>query len=236
MQSASLIMMRTFSCLGIAACLAGVPAWSQNGAMVQSPHPNDGTVTNGVYLTKYFDLSYPLPAGWKQGMTGPRPSFSGYYVLSTLAPEGEQTGTILIAAQDMFFATAAFQDATIMAREIDRSMSEIEGITIDRPPSEVTIAGRPFSRVDYSGIGLFRSTLITQIRCHLVSFNLTANNADVLTALVLSLDNIGRSGDRAAADLDPLCRKTQEPLEHVLTKVDPPASAPYTPIPVRITI
>ena len=123
-----------------------------------------------------------------------------------------------------------------MAREIDRSMSEIEGITIDRPPSEVTIAGRPFSRVDYSGIGLFRSTLITQIRCHLVSFNVTANNADVLTALVLSLDNIGRSGDRAAADLDPVCRKTPEPLEHVLTKVDPPASAPYTPIPVRITI
>jgi hypothetical protein len=236
MRPVFLASMRRFSYLGVVACVASGLVWQRSGAMVPMPHPDDGTVTDGIYTTKYFDLSYPLPSGWMKGMAGPGPSHSGYYVLSSLIPAGEQTGTILIAAQDMFFAANAFRDATTMAHEIGRAMSEIAGMTIDRQPSEATIAGRPFSRVDFSGVGLFRSTLITQIRCHLVSFNLTANNPDLLAMLVLSLDNLGRAGDRGAGDPDPVCIKNQAPTEHLLTRVDPPAIAPFVPIPVRIII
>jgi hypothetical protein len=48
-----------------------------------------------VYINPYFDLAYRLPPGWREGMAGPDPSESGYYVLSTLVPDGEFTGTIL---------------------------------------------------------------------------------------------------------------------------------------------
>ena len=236
MRSVFLITMRTFSYLGIIACLASGSAWPQNAPVAPSSGPDDGIVTNGTYITKYFDLSYPLPSGWKEAMTGAPPTYAGYYVLRTLAPVGDQTGTILIAAQDTLFAAGAFQDATVMARKIGQAMSEIDSMTIDRPPSEITIAGRPFSRVDFSGVGLFRSTLITQIRCHLVSFNLTANNPDLLAALVHSFDHLGRSRERGAGDVDPVCMKTRAPLEHLLTKVDPSANASHTPIPVRIII
>jgi hypothetical protein len=226
-----------FSDLGSVVCLVIGLAWHQSGAVVSMPRPHEGTVTNGIYTNKYFDLSYPLPSGWTEGMPGPGPSESGYYVLSILIPAGEPTGSILIGAQDTFFVAKAFSDATDMAREFVRAMSEIEGTTVDRQPSEVRIVGRSLSRVDFSGVGLFRSAFITQIRCHFVSFNLTANNSDLLAALALSLNDLAYAGGRAAANDNPVCIKNYARPENVLARVHPPAIAPlFAPIPVRIII
>ena len=38
--------------------------------------------------------------GWIAGPAGPPPSQFGDYVLGTLVPEGENTGTVVITAQD----------------------------------------------------------------------------------------------------------------------------------------
>jgi hypothetical protein len=236
MRAASLTIVRGCFLLGVAALSLTGPAWPRDNGAAPSPHPDDGTVIDGIYVSPYFDLSYPLPPGWKTGMAGPGPSHAGYYVLSTLIPAGDQRGIISISAQDMFFAAGAARDEAAAAVEIGRAMSAIEGMTVDRPPSEATIAGRRFSRIDFSGVGLFRSTLITQIRCHLVSFNITANNRDLLAALVLSFDKLGRASERSPRDVDPACRAIQAPTEHLLTRVDPPAIAPFMPIPVRIVI
>jgi hypothetical protein len=217
-------------------CLVSGLARPQDGATTPLPHPDDGTIVNGVYVSKYFDLSYPLPPGWTKGLAGPRPSHSGYYVLSTLVPENDQRAVILLAAQDTFFGAPALRDALTMATEIDRTMSKIEGMIIDRPPSDVTIAGRAFTRIDFSGVGLFRSALITLIRCHLVSFNITANSPDLLATLVLSLDKLGNAGGQGGRDADPVCKANQASTEHLLTRVDPRAIAPFTTIPVRIII
>jgi hypothetical protein len=178
-----------------------------------------------------------LPPGWTEGIAGPGPSQSGYYVLSTFVPAGEFTGTILIVAQDMFFAAKPSVDAMAMADAFSRAMAEVAGMTIDRPPSEVQIAGRRFARVDFSGVGLFRSTLITQIRCHLVSFNLTAKSRALLADLVLSLDRLGYAGDNSAERDAPICIGNYAEPEHLLVKVDPAAVAPaLIPIPIRIII
>lgn len=123
-----------------------------------------------------------------------------------------------------------------MAHEIGRAMSKIEGMALDRPPSEQMIAGRPFSRIDFSGVGLFRSTLTTQIRCHLVSFNIIAENPELLAELVRSLDKLGRADDGAGRAADPTCKPREGLTKYLLTRVDPPAIAPFTPIPVRIII
>jgi hypothetical protein len=229
--------MRKFVYLSVLVCLACALPSHGNAATVSMPHPEDGAVRNGVFANEYFNLSYPLPPGWTEGTVGPGPSHSGYYVLSTLTPTGDFTGTMLIAAQDMFFGGKQFSDAAAMAHELSRTMSELEGMTIDRPPSEVRVAGRRFTRVDFSGVGLFRSTLITEIRCHLVSFNLTAKSPELLAALADSLNNLGFARDGGAATVDPMCVSNYADTEHLLTKVDPWATGPtFTPIPVRIVV
>jgi hypothetical protein len=99
------------------------------------------------------------------------------------------------------------------------------------------LAGRSFSRVDFSGVGLHRSTFFTQARCHLVMFNLTANSPERLAALVPTLDRIGaaRAGD--AEPPDPPCRRGHATIGNLLSKVDPAPSGPtFTPIPVRIVV
>lgn len=235
MRSAAVRATRRFFCIGAIAYLLSGLAWSQTGT-ASLPHPDDGTIADGIFVSKYFDLSYPLPSGWTKGMAGPAPSHAGYYVLATLIPANEQRAIILIAAQDIFFAAAAFRDASTTANEIGRAMSKIEGMTLDRLPSDVTIAGRPFSRIDFSGVGLFRSSLITQIRCHLVSFNITASTPELLAELALSLDKLGHPGERSNRDADPTCKTHEALTENLLTRADPPAIAPFTRIPVRIII
>src|SRR3974377_1626504 len=103
-------------------------------ALVPSPRPNEGTVADGIYTNKYFHLSYPVPPGWKGGAGGPRPSYSANYVLTTLVPVEGSTGTIMIAAQDAFFAPKGAREIMPAAQELSRAMAALPGMTIDRQP------------------------------------------------------------------------------------------------------
>jgi hypothetical protein len=229
--------MRKLLYLAVCVCLASAAAWRGSASTPPVPNPDDGSVTQGIFASTYFNLSYRLLPGWTVSIAGPGPSISGYYVLATFVPAGEFNGTIMVAAQDMFFAAKPFDDLMAMTDEFSRSISQVDGMTIDQPPSELSIAGRTFSRVDFSGVGLFRSTLTTKIRCHFVSFNLTANSPELLTALLRNLDNLGPASDKAAVRIDPTCIGNYADAEHLLSKVDPAAVAPSSiPIPVRIVV
>jgi hypothetical protein len=218
-------------------CLAGGLAWHGVAATAPMPNPDDVTVAGGVFRNEYFNLSYPLPHGWMESLAGPGASVSGYYVLGTFVPASELTGTIVVAAQDIFFAAAPLDDVMAMADEVGRAMARIDGMHIDRPPVEVHIAGRRFGRIDFSGVGLFRSTLITKLRCHFLSFNLTAKSPELLSALVLSLNKLTAVNDNETARNDPTCIGGYADADHLLTRVDPPPVSPsFTPIPVRIVI
>jgi Gram-negative bacterial TonB protein C-terminal len=227
-----------------AACLAGwlawhygVVSWPHGAAMPALPVPEDGMVVEGAYRSEYFGLTYPLPQGWMAGASGPAPSQFGDYVLSTLVPEGEMAGTILITAQDLFFAAEPYKDAAAMADDFRRSVSEIAGMTIDREPSELRIAGRLVHRVDFSGVGLHRAMFVFEIRCHLLRFNLTARDPEMLASLALSLDDLSFAGKSDAASSEPVCLKDYADAETLLQKVAPlPVGPAFTPIPVRIII
>ncbi len=223
------------SYLGVLVCLVSGLAWQRSVATVPMTHPDDGAVSNGVYTNAYFNLSYALPPGWTEGTAGPLPSPSGYYVIGTVEPAGDLTGTLLIAAQDMFFAAKPSADAAATADEFGRAMAAVEGMTIDRPPSQVRVAGRVFSRVDFSGAGLFRSTLITEIRCHLVSFNFTAKSPELLAALTLSLNDLGFAG---SGRVDPICMSHYADAEHRGDQGRPArrSARPPASIPVRIVV
>jgi hypothetical protein len=224
------------ACVAALVCLLSGIAWQQGRALEPMPRPGDGTVTHGVYANKYFDITYPLPSEWTEGLAGPDPSQYGYYVLTTLIPAGEFTGMIMIAAQDQFFAAKPFSDPAAMAHALGQETAKLEGMTIDRPPAKVSIAGRSFSRVDSSGFGLFNSTWVTESRCHLVSFNITAKTDQQRADLVRSLEKLTTARDRADERPDPLCLKNQAETKNLLARVDPPAIAPFMPIPVRLII
>jgi hypothetical protein len=154
-----------------------------------------------------------------------------------LIPTGDLKGTILIAAQDLFFAPKEPADTAQSAHEFATSIAQVAGMTIDRQPSEVSIAGRRFSRVDFSGVGLFRSTFFTRSRCHLVSFNLTTNDRALLETLAGSLDRIGPARNADSASADPMCVKDYARSNNLVAKVDPaPADPRFASIPVRMVI
>ncbi len=237
-----LLTLSAATCL--ATCLAGWLAWHSGvvslphgAAMPALPVPEDGTVVDGAYRSEYFGLTYPLPRGWTAGASGPAPSQFGDYVLGTLVPEGEITGNILITAQDMFFAAEPYKDAAAMADDFRRSVSDIAGMTIDREPSELRIAGRAVHRVDFSGVGLHRAMFVFEIRCHLLRFNLTARDPGLLASLARSLDDLSFAGRPDAASSAPICTRDYATAETLLWKVAPlPVGPAFTPIPVRIVI
>src|SRR5579872_3382925 len=95
----------------------GAVRWPYGTAVFSLPLPEDGKVLGGNYVNDYFDLSYPLPQGWIEGLAGPDPSDTGYYVLRELIPQSGPNATILIAAQDIFFAAKSHRDVAEMVRD-----------------------------------------------------------------------------------------------------------------------
>src|SRR5215470_1963291 len=188
-------------CLAI---LAGIGVWQYTGAL-PIPNPEDGGLRASAYTNPYFDLSYPLPSGWIEDVAGPGPSESGYYVLGTFVPEGRLSGTVMIAAQDMFFTGKSPSTAPEMVADFHRSLSEIDGMTVDESPSQTTIGGRLFHRVDFNGVGLYRSTFAVEIRCHLVSFNFTSNDPERLASLVLTMNQLSSASQGGSSP--PRCIK-----------------------------
>src|SRR5580692_7921588 len=89
--------------LVVAAVSASVPAWQPAQAQgappvilakgawssasdSMTPLPEGGSIVDNVYTSKYFGLSYPLPADWFQPFQGPPPSDGGRYVLAHIRP------------------------------------------------------------------------------------------------------------------------------------------------------
>ena len=190
----------------------------------------------GRYSNEYFKLAYRLQAGWGEDREGPPPSNSGYYVLTALKGAG-RAGTMLIAAQDQFFAAEPPGRAAEMIGRLRRSISEIDGMTVDREPEEMTISGEYFTRLDFSGTGLYRMVLVTESRCHFISFNLTTADPEERASLAHSLNalSLAELGDRA--DPVPVCVKNYATPEHLVSRTDPtPAGPKFTSVPVRIII
>jgi hypothetical protein len=194
-------------------------------------------VADGAYTNEYFRMVYRLPSGWSKDLDGPPPSYAGYYVLTAMTGEGALPGTILIVAQDRFFASAPAANSAELASHLRHRISEIEGMTIGHDPSETMIAGGRFARLDFSGVGLFRTTLITESRCHFVSFNFTTSSPAVLSDLLSSLKDLSLGEPAGTGDSIPVCVKDYATPERLRLRVEPTPAAPkFTVVPVRIII
>jgi Gram-negative bacterial TonB protein C-terminal len=234
--------MRIWKYLGVAVCLAGVGAvlhgavLSPHGAVASQPaNPEDGKVVDGVFVSDYFNLSYRLPDGWTEGLAGPDPSQSGYYVIGTWVPKHDFAGTVLVVAQDMFFAPDSSDDVKNVVVEFRQVMSAVDGMTIDREPAQVSVGGHPGYRIDFSGVGLFRVMFAIEIRCHVVTFNLTSRDPELLANLARSLDNIDPVR-KEMPDSVPECLRDYA-SENVVHRVEPDGvGAKAVSIPVRMIV
>jgi hypothetical protein len=235
--------MRVWLYLGIAVCLAGIGAVlhgampsSRDARIVQSANPEDGKVIGGVFVSDYFNLSYRLSDELTEGLAGPPPSQSGYYVLGTWTPKRDFAGTVLVVAQDMFFAPDASDDVKNVVAEFRQVMSAVDGMTIDREPVPVSVGGHPGYRIDFSGVGLFRAMFAIEIRCHVVTFNLTSRDPESLASLARSLDNLDSVRKAEVSNPVPECLKDYA-SENIVSRVEPEGvGAKAVSIPVRMIV
>jgi hypothetical protein len=220
-------------------------AWSSASDSI-TPVPEGGGIVDSIYKNDYFGLAYPLPQDWVQKYSGPPPSDSGYYVLAQIrsgeSSQGRIRGSILIAAQDLFFTLT---DAGSALELIDYTRDHLGAdYKVERPPAEVRIANRSFVRFDYFSpvAELHWHILATQGRCHVIEFVFTSRDTKLLDALVqqtstitLTAESDGGSG--AGAGDGPVCIKDYATGENVIEKEDPIfAERTFNPVPVRIII
>jgi len=220
-------------------------AWSSASDSV-TPVPEGGRVANNAFSNQYFGLAYPLSPDWTQKYTGPPPSDSGYYVLAQIRPadtfKGTSRGSILIAAQDLFFTLAPAGNALELINYNKESLSA--DYKVEQPPALVRIANHSFVRFGYGSpvAELHWQVLATQIRCHMVQFVFTSRDSKLVESLIQEMNKMtlpaeaGPISGRGGGDV-PVCIKDYARDENVLERVEPVfGERTFNPVPVRIII
>jgi hypothetical protein len=136
----------------------------------------------------------------------------------------------------MFFSEKPDDDVRATTIGFRQTISSVEGMTIDREPAELRIGPHLGQRVDFSGVGLYRAMVAVGIRCHVVTFNLTARDPEQLAQLARSLDSLD-DGRKTARGSLPDCVKDYAAGDNIVHRVDPEAAgASSSAIPVRLVV
>ncbi|HEX3682060.1 MAG TPA: hypothetical protein VHU83_05905 [Bryobacteraceae bacterium] len=209
----------------------------------ETPVPEGGSLANGVYTNRYFALSFPLPADWRQKSAGPPPSDSGSYVLTLLRPADISKGaraSILVTAQDMFFTPLPVANALDL---INYSKSHLQAdYKLELEPTQTKIAGRSFTSFAYwsPSTELHWRVLATEIRCHTLEFLFMSRDPKTLDSLVQEMNKLifpAAASPAAGAEAVPVCVKNYATGENVTERVDPSFTEhKYNPVPLRIII
>jgi hypothetical protein len=220
-------------------------AWPSASDSV-TPLPEGGRVANNIYSNAYFGLTYALSPDWTEKYSGPPPSDNGYYVLAQIRPaetfKGTSRGSVLIAAQDLFFTLTPASNALELVNFSKDSLNA--DYKVEQPPTLVRIADHSFVRFDYGSpvAELHWRILATQIRCHVVQFVLTSRDTKLLETLLREMGalklpaNAGPISGTGGDDV-PVCIKDYASSENVIERVDPvSAERRFNPVPVRIII
>jgi hypothetical protein len=220
-------------------------AWSSASDSV-TPLPEGGKVADTVYTNQYFGLTYPLSPDWTEKYSGPPPSDSGNYVLAQIRPadtfKGASRGSILIAAQDLFFTLTPVRNALELIYYNKDSLNA--DYKVEQPPTPVTIANHSFVRFDYGSpvAELHWHVLATEIRCHMVQFVFTSRDAKLMESLIQEMNTMnlppeaGLTSGMGGGDV-PVCIKDYASGENVMERIDPAFSERrFNPVPARIII
>jgi hypothetical protein len=220
-------------------------AWASASDPV-TPLPEGGTVAKNAYTNQYFGLTYVLPPGWTQKYYGPPPSDTGYYVLAQIRPgntaKTTNGGSILIAAQDLFFTLRPAANAFELAADAEKSLQA--DYKVERSVTPISIANHSFVRFDYLSpvAELHWYVLATQIRCHMVQFVFAGRDTKLMESLIQGMDKMKLPAEASpilgiGGNDVPVCIKDYARPENVLERADPVfTERRFNPIPVRIII
>ena len=220
-------------------------AWASASDSV-TPLPEGGSVAENAYTNKYFALTYVLPKGWTQKYYGPPPSDTGYYVLAQIRPGSTDQvtsgGTILIAAQDLFFTLRPAANAFELVTYAEKALQA--DYKVERSVTPVSIANHSFVRFDYFSpvAELHWYVLATQIRCHMVQFVFAGRDTKLMESLIQDLDKMKLPAEASpimgtGGDDVPVCIKDYARSENIVERVDPVfIERRFNPIPVRIIV
>jgi hypothetical protein len=220
-------------------------AWS-SASDSTTPVPEGGRVAKNVYTNQYFGLTYTFSPDWTEKYSGPPPSDSGYYVLAQIRPadafKGTSRGSILIAAQDLFFTLTPASNALELVNFTTANLSA--DYKLEQPAAEFRIADHPFVRFDYASpvAQLHWVVIATEIRCHAVQFVVTSRDANLIESLIQEMNTMGLPADAnptsgIGGGDHPVCIKDYATGENVTERVDPVLTERrFNPVPVRIVI
>ena len=220
-------------------------AWSSASDSV-TPLPEGGRVAGSVYSNQYLGLTYALSRDWTEKYSSPPPSDNGYYVLAQIRPAEKfkvtSRGTILIAAQDLFFTPTPARNALELTNYSKDALSP--DYKVEQPPALVRMGNHSFVRFDYVSpvAELHWHVLATQIRCHMVQFVFTSRDTKLMESLIQEMGRMtlpveaGPISGRGGGEV-PVCIKDYAQGENVLERIDPViAERRFNPVPVRIII
>ncbi|MFL6311143.1 MAG: energy transducer TonB [Terriglobales bacterium] len=229
-------------------------AWS-SASDSTTPLPEAAALINNVFTDPYFGITYPLPPGWMQKFGPPPPSDSGRYVLAQLgrsgsfelgksdSSKGENTGSIMFTAQDMFFIPLPVANARQLVNYSKNHLPDY--YQVELKPTQTTIGGQSFTFFAYwsPDAELHWYVLATQIRCHTVEIVLMSRNPKALQELVLDMSKkmklpaeASSTGGAGGGNV-PVCIKDYAAGDSVLERVEPVLTQQrYNAIPVRIII
>ncbi len=220
-------------------------AWS-SASDSMTPVPEGGRVAGNVYRNEYFGIAYALSPDWTEKYTGPPPSDSGYYTLAQIRPaesfRGASRGSILVAAQDLFFTPTPAGNALELINSVKDNLTA--DFKVEQAPTLVRIANHSFVRFDYGSPAaeLHWHILATQIRCHMVQFVFTSRDTELIERLVQDMDKMnlpaeaGPISGRGGGEVS-VCIKDYARDENIIERVDPVfAERRFNPVPVRIII
>ena len=220
------------------------PAPENAGAKRSSPDPETGSVADGAYRNPYFGLALPLPNGWSEDLAGPPPSPAATYVLEALDGAKADRANMLVVAQDLFFGAKPFSNIAELAADLSDYFAKDPIMTIDRKLTHTMIAGHDFLRFDYHAGDLYRVWLATELRCHVLSFNITGTDrasiesvASGLEAISLPPNTEARPASADGEEPNPVCIKGYVTEKTVLRRVEPlPVEPRGVNLPVRFII
>jgi hypothetical protein len=207
--------------------------------------PESGAVVGDIYTNAYFGLSVLLPPGWIEGLAGPPPSDRGLYVLAAMDGTTASSATILIVAQDQFFSAKPLSNVAAAAADFRDAMAGTPDLSIDQTPASITIGGHEFLRLDYNAGGLYRVWLATELRCHIVSFNITGTDqatVDRIAGLLQNMSlpvrsNVQTVSISSAEQTPPVCMKDYVTAETMVHRLDPlQVDLNGVTVPVRVII
>jgi hypothetical protein len=121
-------------------------------------------------------------------------------------------------------------------------MAGIPDLSIDPRPASIMIGGQTFRRLDYNASGLYRAWLATELRCHVVRFNITATDRATVDHVIdflraISLRPASETQVSDAAPTPPVCIKDYVTAQTTVHRVDPVLTdLNGLTVPVRIII